>query len=124
VLPLVLLRVPTHCLRAVLAQIQVQVGAGGAVRESHGRMLGPDEAALLESDDSDKVGYGDEGAAAAADAAEGDAAASAAAAAGGRDSGGKRPRRGAGARGAEGAAGSGGGCKRPKRGLGFKGGAE
>lgn len=37
------------------ARVLLQVGAEGAVREAHGHMLGPDEAALIESDDSDKV---------------------------------------------------------------------
>lgn len=32
-----------------------EVGAAGAVREVHGHMVGPDEADLIESDDSDKV---------------------------------------------------------------------
>lgn len=74
------------------------MGAAGAVREAHGHMLGPDEAALLESDDSDKVGYADE-------------AAAEAAAAGG--SGGKRDR--------QPGTTAGGGSKKPKRGLGYKG---
>jgi len=34
-----------------------EVGAAGAVREVHGHMLGPDEADLIESDDSDKVRF-------------------------------------------------------------------
>jgi hypothetical protein len=35
-----------------------EVAAGGAVREVHGHMLGPEEADLIESDDSDKVREG------------------------------------------------------------------
>jgi hypothetical protein len=89
----------------------MQVGAAGAVREAHGHMLGPDEAALLESDDSDKVGYADEAAAETAAAA----AETAATAAGG--SGGKRGRQAA----MKAAGGSSGGSKKPKRGLGCKG---
>lgn len=69
------------------------------MREAHGHMLGPDESALIESDDSDKVGYADEPGAAAAGEQPG--------------SSGKRGRQAA-------AAGSGGG-KKPKRGLGYKG---
>lgn len=33
-----------------------EVGGSGAVREVHGHMVGPDEADLIESEDSDKVG--------------------------------------------------------------------
>jgi hypothetical protein len=75
----------------------LQVGAAGAVREAHGHMLGPDEAALIESDDSDKVGYADEQETTAAGA-------------------GSKPGRQAGA-----AAAGGGASKTPKKGLGFKG---
>eukprot|EP00775_Hariotina_reticulata_P004804 gene4805-5052_t len=37
-----------------------EVGASGHVREVHGHMLGPDEEDLIQSDDSDKVGYVDD----------------------------------------------------------------
>jgi hypothetical protein len=36
--------------------VTYEVAAGEAVREVHGHMLGPEEADLIESDDSDKVG--------------------------------------------------------------------
>ncbi|WIA41993.1 hypothetical protein OEZ86_009292 [Tetradesmus obliquus] len=90
-----------------------EVGAAGAVREVHGHMLGPDEADLIESDDSDKVGYVDEEEQPAAAAAAADGG-SKAAGSGGR---GKRSSRG----GAAAAAAAAGGSKRPKKGLGFKG---
>lgn len=92
----------------------MQVGAAGTVRESHGHMLGPDEAALIESDDSDKVGYqdGDDGEAPSAEAE--------AAAYEGRPEGkGSRQWRSTGSP----VDGSGGGSsksKKPKRGLGYK----
>lgn len=92
-----------------------EVGAAGTVREAHGHMLGPDEAALIESDDSDKVGYADD-AGATADS-DGDDSAAAAAGAGGAA--GRRNKRGSKA--AVGGAAAGAGSKRPKRGLGFKG---
>jgi hypothetical protein len=66
-------------------------------------MLGPDESALIESDDSDKVGYADE--ALAAD----DPAAAAAAGAGRAGRAGARKKQGGSA------------SKKPKRGLGYKG---
>ncbi|KAF8059667.1 setd6 [Scenedesmus sp. PABB004] len=92
-----------------------EVGAGGAVREAHGHMLGPDEADLLESDDSDKVGYADEGDGGAdggADGAEGGAAGAAAR---------RRAARGAARAGARRrAGGTAAASQRPKRGLGFK----
>jgi hypothetical protein len=47
---------PRHTLDPSEAGHTYQVAPSGAVRESHGTMLGPDEAALIASDDSDKVG--------------------------------------------------------------------
>lgn len=89
----------------------MQVGAAGAVREAHGHMLGPDEAALIESDDSDKVGYADD-----ADATEQPDAAAATAGGGGTGKGSRK--RGSNTSTAATAA---AGSKRPKRGLGYKG---